>query len=81
MSFIKKIVGGLLGGVLGLALTSKKKKKAEVQAPVPTPTRNMAVEQAQKSALLSKRRGVLANLVTGAAGAEAPTGGGSKLGN
>lgn len=77
MSFIFKPLLGLVGSALGL---TPKKKKPEVQQPVPGPNRNLAAERAQQSALLTKRRGVLANIVTGAGGAEAP-GGGSKLGN
>lgn len=80
MSFLKKVLPFGLIGMAVKALTGGKKKKPEVQQPVPGPNRNLAAERAQQSALLAKRRGVLANIVTGAGGAEAP-GGGSKLGN
>ena len=84
MSFLAKaatsLVGGLIGGPILKSIFGKK-KKPEAQAPVPTPTRNMAAERAAQSDLLARRRGVVANLVLGARGAEAGTGGGTKLGN
>lgn len=82
------LVGGALGGIVantvlgvGKELFGGKKKDKAVQQPVPTPTRNMAAEAAAKSDLLAKRRGVVANLVLGAGGAEAKVGGGTKLGS
>jgi hypothetical protein len=79
MSFAKKLAGGLLGMVLGI---DKKPKKLPVATPpIVGPSRNIAAETAASSALLAKRRGVLANLVTGARGAEASVGSGTKMGN
>ncbi len=85
MSFLGKAVTGLVGGLIGGPLLGsifgKKKKAAAPQAPVPTPTRNLAAEKAAQSDLLAKRRGVVANLVMGAGGAEASGGTGTKLGS
>lgn len=80
MSFLGDVAKTLIGGVLGGALLRGKPKKPQVQAPVPTPTRNLAAEKAAQSDLLAKRRGVVANLVLGARGAEAGGGTGTKLG-
>lgn len=81
MSFLTSAIGGLIGGPILKSIFGGKKKKQEAQAPLPTPTRNMAAEAAAKSDLLAKRRGVVANLVLGAGGAEANVGGGTKLGS
>lgn len=82
MGFLASAIGGLVGGKILKSLFGGGKKKAEpVAAPVPTPTRNMAAEAAAKSDLLNRRRGVVANLVLGARGAEASGGGGTKLGS
>ena len=85
MSFLKKVatvLGGVVGGTFAnMLIGGKKKKAAAPQAPVPPPNRNLAAERAAQSDLLAKRRGVVANLVMGARGAEAATGSGTKLGS
>lgn len=80
MSFLANAIGGVIGGGILKSIFGGKKKQT-AQAPVPTPTRNMAAEAAAQSDLLAKRRGVVANLVLGAGGAEAKVGGGTKLGS
>ncbi|ODU28998.1 hypothetical protein [Sphingopyxis sp. SCN 67-31] len=81
MSFLASAIGGVIGGSVLKSIFGGKKKDKAVQQPVPTPTRNMAAEAAAKSDLLAKRRGVVANMVLGAGGAEASVGGGTKLGS
>ena len=63
------LVGSLLGG-----------KKQAAPASTPVPTRNDAAEAAEKRDLVSKRRGVAANMILGAGGAESSAGAKSALG-
>lgn len=69
---------GTAAGVAGTAATLLSKPK-QVQAPV-IPTRNMAQERAQREDRVSRRRGVAANLLLGAQGAESSAGGKVALG-
>jgi hypothetical protein len=70
LSFLSP-VGSLLFG----------KPKAKAQAPIQTPQRNDAAEAAAKRDVVSRRKGVAANLILGAGGAESSTGGKSTLGS
>lgn len=65
-------------GAVGTAATLLSKPK-QVQAPT-VPTRNMAQEAAQREDRVSRRRGVAANLLLGAQGAESSAGGKTALG-
>lgn len=65
-----------IGGVAGLLLGGK--PKAKEQAPVLAPRRDQAREQALERDRVSKRRGVAANMILGAGGAESSTGSGGK---
>lgn len=67
-----KAVVGVVGGLLGIG------PKPKEQAPVLAPRRDQAREQALQRDQVSKRRGVAANLILGASGAESSTGSGGK---
>lgn len=69
----------LVGSVVGGLLFGKKKAPAQ-PAPVLAPQRNEAREAADARDRVSKRRGVAANLILGAGGAESSTGGKTALG-
>lgn len=64
-----------IGGVVGSLLLGKKKTPAQ-PAPTLAPQRNEARERADVRDRVSKRRGVAANLILGAGGAESSTGSG-----
>ncbi|MCP3730429.1 hypothetical protein M9978_08305 [Sphingomonas sp. MG17] len=74
------VVPWLVGGVVG-GLLSGKKKTPEQPAPVLAPRRNEAREAADARDRVSKRRGVAANLILGAGGAESTTGSKGTLGS
>lgn len=67
MSFLKTVVGGLLGSSL-FGLLGKKKKDPEVIQPKAV-TRDDAAEQAARERELSKRRGASADYNAGGGGA------------
>lgn len=72
MGPVVSLVGGAVGGLLGLG----KKKPAAQPAPTLAPRRDEAREAADARDRVSKRRGVAANLILGAGGAESSTGSG-----
>lgn len=61
-----------VSGVAGKLLS--KKKAVAAPAAVPIPTRNAAAEAVAKGDMLARRRGVAANLILGASGAESSAG-------
>ena len=62
---------GLLGGMTSKLLA---KSSAAAPAPTPIPTRNAAQEAAMQNDQVAKRRGVAANMLLGASGAESSAG-------
>lgn len=67
-----------VGGAAAQLLMKPKTPKAPVATPVPT--RNQAAEGAMARDRVSRRRGVAANLLLGAGGAESSAGGKTALG-
>lgn len=67
-------------GVAGLVGSKLLSKPASAPVAAPMPTRNAAAEAAMKSDQVAKRRGVAANLILGAGGAESSAGGKTTLG-
>jgi hypothetical protein len=64
----------LVFGVAGLAASKLLSKPASAPVAQPVPTRNLAAEAAAKSDQVAKRRGIAANLILGAGGAESSAG-------
>lgn len=62
---------GLVGGIASKLLAPKAQA---APAPTPIPTRNAAQEAAMKSDQVARRRGVAANMLLGATGAESSAG-------
>lgn len=72
MSFVGKALGGigkflLGGGLLGLGVKALTKKPKPIGAP-PIATRDDARAQAERDALLARRRGAAADIISGASG-------------
>lgn len=72
------LIASTVVGAAGVASSLLSKPK-QVAAPV-VPTRNAAAERAQTEDRVSRRRGVAANLILGAQGAESSAGNKTALG-
>lgn len=75
-----KPIGGVIGGLLkGLGVISTPKPTALSSAPLPMAQRDDAAAQQEATDELRRRRGGAADIITGAAGAEAPLTGGKLI--